>query len=165
MRYLYKAIFAFLIFNSSSILFGQNNIEFTVETLSGEEIQFSELTKKGPVLISFWALWCKPCRAELKHLELLYKKYSRKGFSVLAINQDSPRSAAKVRSYISSHNLTFPVATDLNQELFQMFNGQSIPLTILFAKNGKLNYRHIGYLPGDEKQLEEEIKSLLGLTN
>ncbi len=154
-----------VIFPSGTILFGQNNIYFTAETISGDEISFTKINKEGPTLITFWALWCKPCRAELKHLEKIYKKYSAKGFSVLAINQDTPRSVAKVKSYISSHMQSFPVITDLNQELFQMFNGQSIPLTILYDKNGKLISRHIGYLPGDEIKLEKEIKTLLGITN
>ena len=154
-----------ILLSTTSILYGQNNIDFTAETISGDEISFTEINEKGPTLITFWALWCKPCRAELKHLEKIYKKYFSKGFSILAINQDTPRSVAKVKSYVSSHKLSFPVITDLNQELFQMFNGQSIPLSILYDKNGKLISRHIGYLPGDELKLEKEIKTLLGIIN
>jgi peroxiredoxin len=163
-KFFFVSVFIFVSILKTT-LFGQSSIDFTVETINGEEIHFADLNKKGPTLITFWALWCKPCRAELKHLELIYRKFSDKGFSILAINQDSPRSVSKVKSYISSHGLTFPVATDLNQELFQVFNGQSIPLTILFDKNGEVNSRHIGYLPGDEKLLENKIKKLLGITD
>ncbi len=154
-----------LIFLSASNIFARGNIDFSTETLNGDDIEFSEINKKGPTLVSFWALWCKPCRAEMKHLEKLYKKYSDKGFTIIGINQDSPRSVAKVKSYVSSHKITFPIVTDSNQEIFQMFNGQSIPLTVLFNKDGKIVYKHTGYLPGDEKKIEVELLKTFEKTN
>ena len=138
-------------------LIAQSNIDFSAETLNNNEIKFSEINKESPILVSFWALWCKPCRAEIKFLEDYYNKYKLKGFTIIGINQDSPRSLAKVKAFVNSHNLTFPVVLDPNQEIFQKFNGQSIPLSILFDKNGKIVYSHIGYLPGDEIELENEI--------
>ncbi len=165
MKNLSLIIFVLFVSVNFSVLLSQNKIDFTAEKINGEEIHFKEINKKGPVLISFWALWCKPCRAELKHIQNIYQKYNEQGFSVLAINQDSPRSVAKVKSYISSHGFTFPVVTDLDQELFQQFNGQSIPLTILIDKNGFIHSQHIGYLPGDEIKLEKEIKQLLDVKN
>ncbi|MCP5064869.1 MAG: TlpA family protein disulfide reductase [Ignavibacteriae bacterium] len=146
---------------SFSNIFSQGNIDFSTETLNGEEIEFSEITKTGPTLVSFWALWCKPCRAEMKHLGKMYNKYSNMGFTILGINEDSPRSIAKVKSYVSSQKITFPIVTDPNQEIFQMFNGQSIPLTVLFNKRGQIVYKHTGYLPGDEKKIEAELNKIL----
>ena len=156
----YKSILLVITLICTNI-FAQSNIDFSSETLKGEEIKFTEVIKKGPTIVSFWALWCKPCRAEMKHLENMYNNYSEQGFTIIGINQDSPRSIAKVKSYISSHKISFPIVTDPNQELFQIFNGQSIPLTILFNNKGEIVYRHTGYLPGDEKKLESELKKLL----
>ncbi len=156
----YKLIAIIISFTLSNS-FAQSNIDFSTETLKGKEIEFTEVYKKGPTIVSFWALWCKPCRAEMKHLEKMYNKYSDMGFTILGINQDSPRSVAKVKSYISSHKITFPIVTDPNQEIFQIFNGQSIPLTVLFNKSGEIVYRHTGYLPGDEKKIEAELNKLL----
>ena len=157
----YKLVAILIIFICSKS-FAQSNIDFSAETLKGEEIEFTEVYKNGPTIVSFWALWCKPCRAEMKHLENMFNSYSDKGFTIIGINQDSPRSVAKVKSYISSHKISFPIVTDPNQEIFQMFNGQSIPLTVLFNKRGEIVYRHTGYLPGDEKKLESELKKMLG---
>jgi len=149
----------------SSIVLTQDQIDFSAETLDNKEIQFSDIYKTGPTLVNFWALWCKPCRAELKHLEAIYEKYNDQGFTILGINQDTPRSVAKVRSFVSSHNLSFPIITDSDQQIFQQFNGQSIPLSILFNKDGEVKYIHVGYLPGDEIELEEEIIKVLGIEN
>jgi len=145
----------------SYTLLAQSGIDFSAQTLDNNEIKFSEINKESPTLVSFWALWCKPCRAEIKFLESYYNKYKSKGFTIIGINQDSPRSLAKVKAFVNSHNLTFPVVLDPNQEIFQKFNGQSIPLSLLFNKNGEIVYSHIGYLPGDEIELENEILKLV----
>lgn len=156
---------AILFIIAANFIWAQNNIEFSGETINNEEIKFSEALLKGPVLVNFWALWCKPCRAEIRHLQLFHEKYSEKGLTVLGINQDSPRSIAKVKSFASSHGLEFPVITDPNNEIFQQFNGQSIPLNLLYNSKGELVYSHVGYLPGDEIELENEIKKVLSIEN
>lgn len=83
-----------------------------VETLAGKKLALEELRSNGPTLVTFWALWCSPCKLELKQLQSLYEKYGSRGFTVLAINQDSPKSFAKVRSYVAAQGFTFPVGLD-----------------------------------------------------
>lgn len=141
--------------------YSQNRIDLSVKTLDNKRISLSELYKKGPVLVAFWALWCEPCREEMKHLKEIYKKYKADGFEILSLNQDSQKSTAKVRAYISSQRIKFPVALDPNYQYMQELNGQSIPYSILFNKKGEIVYKQIGYLPGDEVKLENEIVKLL----
>jgi len=160
-----KNLLLALILISGINLIAQDQIDFSGETLENEEIEFSEVYSNGPTLVNFWALWCKPCRAEMRHLQGIYDKYKDKGFTILGINQDSPRSVAKVKSFVSSHKLTFPIITDANQEIFQQFNGQSIPLSVLYNNEGEVVYTHVGYLPGDEAELESEIQKVLGIQN
>ena len=145
----------------SSRVPAQDKVSFSFSTIENKNIQISELYKEGPVLINFWALWCEPCKVEMRSLKLLYDKYKNKGFTILGINQDSPKSVSKVRSYISSQRINFPVAIDPNSQLLQKFNGQSIPYSLLINEEGKIVYRNVGYLPGDEIKLEKEIQKLL----
>ncbi|MBS4028566.1 MAG: TlpA family protein disulfide reductase [Ignavibacteriales bacterium] len=147
-----------------STLSAQEKIDFSVTTLSDEEIQLSQLYAKGPTLVTFWALWCEPCKSEMRSLQSLFEKYSEQGFSLLTINEDSPKSAAKVSSYIASQNYSFPVVLDPNGELLQLVNGQSVPFAILFDTGGKIVHQRIGYLHGDEKELEKEIVKLISKT-
>ncbi len=156
-----KLIIIFLILTMFSQSKGQNNIDFSISLLSDEKVKLSEIYSSGPTLVTFWALWCKPCRAEMKILNELYKKYFSQGFNILAINQDTQRSSEKVKSFVESIGVEYMVALDLNKEFSEMFNVQVIPLSFLFDRNGKIVYRHTGYLPGDEHGLEEEVKKTL----
>ena len=159
-----KSVLILISISSFNIL-AQSKIEFSGETLENKNIVLTEIIKNGPVLVNFWALWCKPCRAEMRHLENLFEKYKDKGFTIIGVNQDTPRSLAKVKSFVSTHGVNFPIALDPNQEIFQQFNGQSIPLSVLYNNQGEVVYKHVGYLPGDEIELEEEIKNVLGIKN
>ncbi len=150
----------FLLIVIFSILSSQEHQNIVVQTISGEEVSLQELISRGPVLVNFWALWCEPCKIEMKQLQSLYDRYSEKGFSILAINQDNQKSISKVSSYISSQEYSFYISTDPDGELAQQFNVQSIPLSILFDTNGIIVYKALGYKPGDEKKIEEALENI-----
>lgn len=131
--------------------------DLVVETVAGKKLELKELRSNGPTLVTFWALWCAPCRLELKSLQSLYEQYRGRGFTVLAINQDSPKSFAKVRSYVAAQGFTFPVGLDPNGQHIQRFNGQTIPYSVLVDTSGTIIFRSVGYLPGDEKKIEANV--------
>ena len=153
--------YSLLLLSSTGATVAQEKPDFKVQTLKGEQIQLKELYAKGPTLIAFWALWCEPCKIELKALKSLYRKYQGKGFSLLTINQDSPKSVAKVRAFVASQEIPFDVVLDPNGELLQSFNGQSVPYSLLYDTTGHVAAKHIGYKQGDEKQIENELQKLL----
>lgn len=156
-----RRIIIFLIFVMYSQSKGQGGIDFSTSLLSDEKVKLSEVYSSGLTLVTFWALWCKPCRAEMKVLGDIYKKYLSQGFKILAINQDTPRSSEKVKSFVESLSVEYMIALDPNKEISEQFNVQAIPLSLLINRQGRIVYRHSGYLPGDEHELEEEIKKAL----
>ncbi|KAB2839217.1 MAG: TlpA family protein disulfide reductase [Melioribacteraceae bacterium] len=159
-KHFWAALFIFFI-TFMNLINAQDQIEFTIELLNGDEVEFSKLYKDGPVLVNFWALWCKPCRTEMKYLKAIYEKYSEQGFKILGINQDTPKSLSKVNSFVESYDLKYLIGLDPNKKYFEMFNGQVLPFSILYNKNGEVVYMHTGYLPGDEIKLEEAVKKVL----
>ncbi len=154
-----------------AFIFANNNQEdsiipdLDIKLLNGKTTTINELLEDGPLLIDFWATWCKPCKKVMKHLDRYDTMYSDKGFKVLMINQDTPRSMGKVRSYIRSQKYQFLVGLDPNQKIAQKLNGMIMPTLILINKNGQITWRHQGYMPGEEVEIERQIRLVLGLND
>jgi len=158
-----KRLFIFLSFILITNLYSQPKLipDFKLETISGEKISLYKLLKSGPVYINFWAMWCVPCRAELKALQQIYDEFKFRGVNVISINIDSPRSTSKVKSFIAGQKYTFPVLLDPNQEVFKKLNGYNLPYSLLIDRDGKLVKVRNSYLPGDEKEIKKDIETLL----
>ena len=157
-----RFLFSILIF--FSVLYPQVGVSgLNLKKINGKTVKLSSYLSKGPVLINFWATWCAPCKKEMIHLDNLQKKYSNQGLSILAISTDSQKSLSKVRSFIRTKRYSFDVMLDPNQQISKKMNARIMPTDILIGKDGSILWRHNGYLPGDEKYIEAEIRSALGL--
>ncbi len=157
-----KAIFFILLLSIiSQKSYGQIYSDFTLQDLEGNDVKLSQLLEKGPVMISFWATWCSPCKEEMKKMYPVYEKYKDRGFTYLAINQDNQKSISKVKSFINANGYSFPVVLDPEKSVFESYSGAGIPYSLLISKEKKIVSRHLGYVTGDEIKIETEIKDAL----
>ena len=99
----------------------------------------------------------------MPYLDQFEKKYKDKGFSVLAVSVDNQKSLSQVRSFIKTKKFSFDIFLDPNMQIFKKLNGNLMPTNVLIDKSGKVVWRHYGYLPGDEKKMEEEILNVLNI--
>ena len=136
-----------------------------LKDINNKRQELSQYYVDGPLLINFWNLACEPCKKEMKELDKLNIKYRDLGFDYISINIDSPRSMSKVKSYIKSQKFSFTVLSDPKAELFRKMGGKVMPFVIIADSTGEIISRHVGYNPGDEKKLEQEIVHLLALMN
>ena len=144
----------------------QRNImlpDLSVRLLDGKQVRLSALLEEGPLLVSFWATWCAPCKKEMRFLEEFHQKYNENSFRVLAISTDSPKSMSKVKSYIRAKKHTFLVGIDPNQEIAKKMNALLMPTTLILNKDRKVSWYHQGFIPGDEKEIEAQIRAVLYL--
>lgn len=132
--------------------------DFKIKDLDDNVKFLSDFYKEKPLLVSFWATWCKPCKKELKYIQEFYEKYSD-SIHIITITVDDIRMKDKIKSFIRGKNYTFPVFLDAEKEILKSIGLSSIPITLLFNKDGEITYKHIGYKKGDEKKIEEEIKN------
>ena len=137
--------------------------DFNLKSPEGKRINLKELLKDGPVLLDFWATWCKPCIKAMPKLQAIYDKYKDRGFTVVGVNEDGPRGQAKVKPFLRARKLTFPVVMDLDRGLMKRMRAVSLPVTLLIDQDGEIVLRQSGYTKGkgQERALIEAIESLL----
>lgn len=154
------------IFVSTLCLSQESNlIAFTLDDLNGQPTSLNNFLKNGPVYLSFWALWCEPCKSELRALESLYEKYKDKGITILTINVDTPKSSAKVKAYIASKKFCFPVLRDSDTKVFEKLNGKNLPYSLLINSKGQIIKTRTRYLPGDKADIEKDLLDILSTNN
>ncbi|MFN8177260.1 MAG: TlpA disulfide reductase family protein [bacterium] len=136
---------------------------FHVVDVKGDKVSLDDLLGKGPVVIDFWATWCKPCIKELPYLQRILDQYGKRGVQVCAVTIDSPKSQSQVKKFVDTRNYTFRVLMDGDQEVFHKLQGKgSIPYVVVLDSQGFMRFQHTGYVPGNEKEIERVVVELLG---
>jgi cytochrome c biogenesis protein CcmG/thiol:disulfide interchange protein DsbE len=166
MKFLLLLIFVFIvslpiIAQNEEDITGRKAPNFKLVNLDGKYVELNNISGSGPILLSFWATWCKPCLEEMSEYNKIYEQYKDKGFVLLAVSTDTEKSVAKVKPYIKSKDYKFAVVLDTNGEVARKYYAQQMPYTVLIDKNGNIVYSHLGYMKGDEQKVEKLISELL----
>ncbi len=134
----------------------------TLKTVDGRMLQANEITNEGkPIVLSFWATWCKPCNRELGAINEVYEEWREQtGVLLVAVSIDDAKSLHKVKPHVDGSGWEFDVYVDANQDLKRAMNVVNIPHTFLLDGSGNVVWQHTGYLDGDEDELFEKIKEL-----
>src|SRR3954470_15030733 len=160
-----KLIAALLLFASFSFTLsgdGDKIPSATVKKLDGSKINSNTFSNNGkPIIISFWATWCKPCKKELDAIQENYADWTKEtGVKLIAISIDDARSSGKVVTDVKSKGWDFEVYIDENQDFKRAMNVNNVPHTFLVDGNGKIGWSHNSYTDGDEEKLYENVKKL-----
>lgn len=133
-----------------------------VKALNGQKVNTSQWANDGkPIVISFWATWCKPCLKELNNISEVYDEWQEKtGVKVIAVSIDDARTSLGIRSIVMGMGWAYDIYVDENSDLKRAMNVVNIPHTFLLDGNGKVVYQHTSYADGDEDELFEQIKEL-----
>ncbi len=135
----------------------------TVKTLDGSKVNSATFSNNGkPIVISFWATWCKPCKKELDAIAENYSDWVKEtGVKLIAISIDDSRSSGKVVTDVKTKGWEYEVYLDENQEFKRAMNVNNVPFTFLVDGSGKIVWSHNSYSEGDEDKLFENIKALV----
>lgn len=153
-----------VVFLLSTPVFGQNVLpSANLKTLDGKNVDLISFADNGKTtIISMWATWCAPCKKELDAIAEVYEEWQIKyNVELVAITIDTQRQLAKVKPMVESKGWKFTILSDANNQLRNSLGVVSIPQTFIVSSNGEIIYSHTGYSPGDEFELEDQLKRLV----
>jgi|TARA_B110000459_G_scaffold137449_1_gene149968 cytochrome c biogenesis protein CcmG/thiol:disulfide interchange protein DsbE len=162
MKKLFLTIIAIALLSTISISQNRTLPSVDVKTLDGSSINITALENNGkPIVISFWATWCKPCKKELNTIAEVYEDWQvETGVKLVAISIDDTRSMAKVAPYVNASDWDYEVYLDPNGDLKRAMGVSTVPHTFLLNSNKEIVWQHKGYIDGDEDELLEQIEKI-----
>jgi peroxiredoxin len=160
-----KIALLFVCLSVMSSIFSQNDgkkvpsVQLT--DLNGKPINTANLSEKGPIVISFWATWCAPCKRELNTIHEEYEEWQKEtGITIVAVSIDDEKTKAQVPLYVNGKGWEYVVLLDPNWDFKRDMGVGNVPHTFLIDAEGNIVYSHTGYSEGDEEKLLDEIRKL-----
>lgn len=114
------------------------------------------------VLVEFWTRECINCVHVLPHTKALYDRYAKDGLVVVGVHTpeyDEERDPAALKNAIGALGITYPVAMDNDNRIWNAYGNRFWPAIYLIDRDGHVVYRHVG--EGDYDQTEDRIRQLL----
>jgi len=129
--------------------------ELSLKDIEGRQIRLSDYRGKV-VLINFWATWCPPCRTEIPDLIRLQREHG--DLQVIGVTYP-PQTLAEVRRFVRKAKVKYPVGLGSKKMMALFSQSESLPMTILIGKDGRIKDIIEGILLPEE--FEQKIKPLL----
>ena len=158
-----KPLTFFILLSAIVSLDAQTLPSVRLKDIHGKTIDTRTLSNDGkPLVISFFATWCKPCMRELRAIDEVYEEWqAQTGVKLVLISIDDAQNSSKVKPLVDGEGWDFEVLLDSDSEFARLMQVQSIPHVFVINAEGKIVYNHMGYAEGGENELYKAIKSAL----
>ena len=98
--------------------------------MKGKTVNISELGLDGPIVISFWATWCSPCKKELNTINEVYQDWQDEtGVTLVAVSIDDSKTKNNVPIYVNGKGWEYVVLMDPNGDLKRAMGVNNVPHT------------------------------------
>jgi len=124
-------------------------VAFTLPMRGGDTLDLAQLKGKV-VLVTFWASWCPPCRAEEPSLRELATMFSRDSFQLVAVSADDGWDA--VDRFFAGRKPPYSVLLDRGARVSRSWGTTRFPESYLVDASGNLRLKFAG--PRDWTNLE-----------
>jgi thiol-disulfide isomerase/thioredoxin len=114
------------------------------------------------VLVDFWDYSCINCIRAIPYVRAWADKYKDSGLVVIGVHTpefDIEKQLPNVQKAVNKFGITYPVALDNNQAIWNAFQNEYWPAHYFIDAKGKVRFEHFG--EGDYDQSEHWIQQLL----
>lgn len=128
---------------------------FKTLQLDGTSVDFPAAYAGKPVVLRFWADWCKYCEGEMKVIDVVRQRHA--GLSVLAVNAGQDRET--VAAFMQKLGVGYPAALDESSKVAKSYGVVGLPTTYLIDAQGMVRGKIVG--EADEAMFERHVQALL----
>jgi cytochrome c biogenesis protein CcmG, thiol:disulfide interchange protein DsbE len=132
---------------------------FSSPRLDGRTVALESLRGRV-VLLNFWAVECPPCRIEMPEIEKIHRRYSGRGLRVLGITEMDPARDQAAR-FVAEIGVTYPILLDPGARIGALYGIEAHPTSVVIDARGIVRFLNVGYLRGEEKEIERAIREAL----
>ena len=137
---------------------------FFAKTLDKKSFFLSDSLERNqrPIVLSFFATWCGPCRIEMPVLDTLSQSYNDIDFyliNVSGLEGKKKEDPVEVKALLEKLGVTLPVLMDKYGNAAQKYDALILPRLVVIDSS-RIVYAHTGYEDGDEKKLIEILNGL-----
>jgi peroxiredoxin len=138
---------------------GTSMPDYSAMNLDGSK--FDLASRRGKVvLLNIWATWCTPCLAEIPELQRIHDAYAARGFEVVGASVDES-GVESVKQFVDAKQMRYPVVLDPQGQIANILQASVLPTSVLLDRNGKIIWKHIGYIEPNNQELDAAIKKAL----
>ncbi|MDR1543517.1 MAG: TlpA family protein disulfide reductase [Prevotellaceae bacterium] len=136
----------------------------TLKTIDGKTINTDTLRNGDkPFIISFFALWCKPCLRELEEVSELYEEWQKEtGVKIFAVSIDEAQNSQKVKPYINQKGWEYEILLDPNGDFDRAMNvNKYVPAVFIYDGNGNQVFSRKGFVEGSAENWIEKVREIV----
>lgn len=145
--------------NVNALEVGASIPDCALETIESKKSNTLNQYRGKVLYVDFWASWCGPCAKSFPFLNEMHEQLKGQGLQIVGVNLDEDMADAK--GFLSKYPVQFTILADVSKQCAKDFGVKAMPSSYLIDRKGVIHHIHLGFRPGEAKDLRTLVEKLL----